>query len=86
MKQRIESITDLPASPEDDRRRRMRLYLALMIVRVSCLLLLIVVPDWWKLPFALGAVLLPYFAVTLGSVGKRRAAPADHDVQRELEA
>lgn len=87
MKQRPDSITDLPASPGDDRRRRARIYIILMIVRVSCLLLFLVVPGWWKVPLAIGAVVLPWFAVTLGTVGSGRSPQgAEHVVQGELES
>lgn len=65
----VQSATALPDSPEDDRKKRMRKYSIAMSVRTICLILVFVVPDWWKLVFGLGAMVLPYVAVVLANVG-----------------
>lgn len=62
-----QSITSLPRSPEDDRRSRMIKYSVTMAIRVVCIGLCIVVPGWWVLVFAIGAVALPYIAVVLAN-------------------
>ena len=68
MRARSASITDLPISPDEDRERRFRTYLYMMLVRVGCLGIFFVVPGWWKLAPALVAVLIPYFAVVVANV------------------
>jgi hypothetical protein len=60
-------------SPIDDRRKRMRKYVIAMSVRTVCLVLLVVVPDWWRYIFGVGAVILPYVAVVLANVGSNGA-------------
>ena len=72
--QKQQSITTLPPSPDEERRQRMVRYSIAMGVRMVCFLLVFVVPDWWKLVFAIGAIVLPYFAVVLANVGMRQNA------------
>ncbi|MCU1542325.1 MAG: hypothetical protein JWM50_190 [Microbacteriaceae bacterium] len=62
-----QSITTLPASPADDRRKRMIKYTVAMTVRVVCVLLLFVVHGWWLLVALIGALVLPYVAVVLAN-------------------
>ncbi len=69
----ISSITALPKSPQDDRRIRMRRYLIAMAIRLVCIGLCFVVEGWWLAVFALGAVVLPYFAVVLANTGGESA-------------
>ena len=71
MRARSASITDLPISPDEERQRRFRLYLALMLVRVAALGVFFIVPDWWKLIPAFFAVFLPYFAVVIANASGR---------------
>lgn len=47
----------------------MRKYVIAMSIRTVCLILLVVVPDWWRYLFGVGAVILPYIAVVLANVG-----------------
>ncbi|MCR8669684.1 DUF3099 domain-containing protein [Agrococcus sp. HG114] len=80
MRARSASITDLPISPDEDRERRFRMYLYMMLVRVACLGIFFVVPGWWKVLPAIVAVLIPYFAVVVANVsthavGEVRQAP-----------
>lgn len=42
-------------------------YSIAMTVRVVCLGLCLVLPGWWALAPALGAVFLPYFAVVVAN-------------------
>jgi hypothetical protein len=69
----VQSATSLRNSPLEDRRKRMRRYTIAMSVRTLCLVLLVVVPDWWRYVFGVGAVILPYIAVVLANVGSSGA-------------
>ena len=70
----VSSITALPKSPEDDRRSRMAKYLIAMAIRVVCIAMCFFVSGWWLAFFALGAIVLPYFAVILANVGYKEGA------------
>lgn len=72
----MQSATALPDSPLEDRRKRMRRYSVAMSIRMVCLVLVFVVPGWWKLVFGLGAIVLPYVAVVLANVGASGATGA----------
>jgi len=61
------SISSVPVSPEADRSRRFRAYTLMMSIRFACFILMIVLPDWWKLAAAVGAVTLPFFAVVVAN-------------------
>lgn len=76
MKQQQQSITTLPLSPEEERRRRMIRYAVTMGIRMVCIVMLLFVQGWWLLVCALGAILLPYFAVIAANVhGDQRSRP-----------
>ncbi|MGW9630143.1 DUF3099 domain-containing protein [Agromyces sp. NPDC055520] len=68
MKQQ-QSITTLPPSPEAERRSRMIKYTIAMSIRVLCVVALLFAKGWWLAVFAVGAIVLPYFAVVLANVG-----------------
>jgi hypothetical protein len=74
MQKKQQSITSLPLSPDEDRRQRMVRYSVAMGVRMLCFILIFLVPGWWKLVFAFGAILLPYFAVVIANVSMRTGA------------
>jgi hypothetical protein len=61
------SITSLPESPDDDRRRRMLNYTISMSIRMVFVILCFFVDGWWLLATALGAILMPYVAVVLAN-------------------
>ncbi len=63
-----QSITSLPLSPEAERRNRMIKYSIAMGIRVVCIVLLLFVQGWWLLLCAVGAIVLPYFAVVIANV------------------
>jgi hypothetical protein len=63
-----QSLTDLPLSPEAERRTRMIKYSVAMGVRMICIVCLIFAQGWWLLVFAIGAIVLPYFAVVIANV------------------
>ena len=65
-------ITELPSSPDEDRRARMIRYSVAMGIRMVCLVLCVVIPDWWRVIPAVGAVVLPYFAVVIANNASRR--------------
>jgi hypothetical protein len=69
-------ITDLRPSPASDRHSREVRYTIATVVRLVCIALLIVVPDWWRLIPAVGTVVVPYVAVVIANrVGGVRGAP-----------
>ncbi|WP_104134178.1 DUF3099 domain-containing protein [Cryobacterium sp. Y62] len=74
-----QSITSLPVSPEAERRNRMIKYSMAMGIRVVCIVLMLFVQGWWLVLCALGAILLPYFAVVVANV---KIAPSGTDVLR----
>jgi hypothetical protein len=63
-----ESITSLPVSPEVERRNRMLKYTLAMGIRMLCVLSMLFLKGWWLLLPAIGAVVLPYFAVVIANV------------------
>ena len=79
------SITNAPVSPASDRRERIVKYSWAMTIRFVCLVVFFLLPDWWRAVPAVGAVLLPYFAVVTANVSKypiaRRLNPV---LRREL--
>ncbi len=54
-------------------------YSVAMGIRVLCIISILFVPGWWAVIPAIGAVLLPYFAVVIANVG---ADPRRVEVQR----
>lgn len=60
-------ITELGPSPASDRRSREVRYTIATVVRLVCIALLIVVPDWWRLIPAVGTVVVPYVAVVIAN-------------------
>lgn len=65
------SLTELPLSPEQEQRTRMRRYALMMGIRVLCILACLITPGWWLLAPALGAVFLPYVAVVVANAATR---------------
>ncbi len=61
-------ITSAPVSPEADRHRRMVSYTIMMAIRFACFIAIFFVEGWWQLVCLIGAVLLPYLAVTRANV------------------
>jgi hypothetical protein len=70
-----QSITTLPTSPDEERRRRMIRYAVTMGIRMLCIVLMLFVQGWWLVVCALGAILLPYFAVIAANVHGDPPAP-----------
>lgn len=64
-----ETLTSLPPSPSAERRSRAIKYSIAMSIRLLCVICLLFAHGWWQLFFAIGAVVLPYFAVVLANVG-----------------
>ncbi len=63
----------------------MRQYLATMTLRTVCFVLAIVIDDWYRWVFALGAVVLPFIAVVAVNAvaprvrGRARPVTPTHD-------
>ncbi|HEY8590089.1 MAG TPA: DUF3099 domain-containing protein [Naasia sp.] len=70
-----QSITTLPASPDEDRRSRMIKYSIAMGIRTLCVASLLFVSGWWVLVMIVAAVILPYLAVVVANVGAKPQAP-----------
>lgn len=72
-------VTSVGETPAEERSRRMRAYYIAMSLRVLCVASLAFVRGWWIIIPALGAVLLPYFAVMIGNaIGAREGeAPSE---------
>lgn len=74
-------VTSVGVNPARDRAYRMRMYFLAMSLRVLCITSLFWLRGWWILLAALGAILLPYFAVLIANAvshvgGTRPDAPA----------
>lgn len=70
-----QSITSLAESPDEERNRRMVQYAVAMGIRVVCVFLCFFLQGWWLILPAIGAIVLPYFAVVIANASRR--APAE---------
>jgi predicted tellurium resistance membrane protein TerC len=61
------AITELPQSPDQERRSRMIRYAVAMGIRMVCIVVAVIVPDWWKVVPLIGAISLPYIAVVIAN-------------------
>ncbi|WP_224763713.1 DUF3099 domain-containing protein [Salinibacterium sp. ZJ70] len=71
----------MPVSPEVERRSRMLKYTVMMSIRVVCIALCVIVPGWWAVIPAVGAIVLPYLAVVVANTamtgaGEKVARPS----------
>ena len=82
-----QSATSLQRAPRDDAHTRMGKYFSMMAIRVVCFVLMVAIQPygWYTWLFAIGAIVLPYFAVVIANVA---AAPAGRAVppERAIEA
>ncbi|HWM33989.1 MAG TPA: DUF3099 domain-containing protein [Pseudolysinimonas sp.] len=89
MRTKPTAITELPPSPDAERRARMIRYTIAMSIRMVCFLLAIFIEDWWRVIPLVGALVLPYIAVIIANnvsrAGSARVArpgalvPVDRD-------
>ena len=79
MKHTRPSLTNLPLSPDVERKHRMIKYSVAMSIRVVCLIVAVIVPGWWAAVPLVGAIFLPYFAVVIANVSVEQGRV---DVQR----
>jgi hypothetical protein len=63
-------------SPDEERNARMMKYSIAMGIRMVCIAACFVAPGWWLLIPALGAIVLPYFAVIAANTVVNRSGPA----------
>jgi len=47
-------------------------YSVMMSIRVVCIFCMLFAQGWWLAVFAVGAIVLPYFAVVIANVGSAR--------------
>lgn len=67
MRNKTQSITELPLSPDAERHSRMIKYAVTQGIRVLCIIACLFIPGWWILIPATGAIFLPYFAVVVAN-------------------
>ena len=79
MKPSRPTLTNLPLSPDEERKRRMIKYSVAMGIRVVCIFVAVLVPGWWAAVPLMGAIFLPYFAVVIANVS---SDPRRGEVQR----
>lgn len=71
-------VTSVGETPTEERAHRMHAYFITMSLRLACVASLAFVRGWWVLIPAVGAVVLPYFAVLIANaVGNRDGAAPD---------
>lgn len=68
MKPSRPTLTNLPLSPDEERKHRMIKYSVAMGIRVLCLFAAILAPGWWAAVPIIGAIFLPYIAVVIANV------------------
>lgn len=66
------AITSAPRALAEDVHARTVRYLMSMGIRTSCMILLLVVPGWWKWVCGAGAIFLPMLAVLFANAGRER--------------
>lgn len=71
MRTKPSAITELPMSPAEERRSRVIRYTIAMTIRLVCIILAVVLPEWWKLLPIIGAVVLPYIGVVIANNASR---------------
>lgn len=81
---KFQSITSLPRSPEEDRHARMVKYAIMMGIRLVCIFVCLVVPGYWIIIPAIGAVVLPYIAVVIANVSTSNATAARRPEQLSI--
>jgi predicted tellurium resistance membrane protein TerC len=74
IKKQAATVTNLPLSPTEERRVRMIKYSVAMGIRLVCIVLMLFVHDWWLILCAVGAIVLPYFAMIIANVSTSRHA------------
>ena len=67
MRTKPTAITELPQSPDAERRTRMIRYTIAMSIRMVCFALAIVIQDWWRVIPLIAALVLPYIAVVIAN-------------------
>jgi hypothetical protein len=68
----VYAITSAPRALAEDVHARTVRYLTSMGIRTSCMILLLVVPGWWKWVCGAGAIFLPMLAVLFANAGRER--------------
>lgn len=66
----VYSITSARRALSEDLHDRNIRYLVAMVIRTVCFILMIVVPSPWRWGFAVGAIVIPYLAVTIANAGR----------------
>lgn len=63
----VVSVTTAPESSDLESSARIKRYLITMGIRTACFIMLVVIDEWWRWLFLVGAAVLPYVAVVLAN-------------------
>ena len=82
-------LTSVGVNPARDRAYRMRMYFLTMTLRMLCIISLFWVRGPWIILVAIGAIVLPYFAVLIANAvshvgGTAPDAPTPHELEAPL--
>lgn len=80
----VHSITQVRRPHTDDMDQRISRYLVSMAIRTACVLLVFVVPGYWKAVVGVGAVFLPYIAVIMANAGYTRKTVQVYDEVHDI--
>lgn len=75
----VYSITSARRALSEDLHDRNIRYLVAMVIRTACFIAMIFVNSPWRWAFAVGAIVIPYLAVTIANAGReneRSSAPS----------
>lgn len=73
----VYSITSAKRALSEDLHDRNMRYIFSMVVRTVCFALMIFTPSPWRWFFAVGAIVIPYIAVTVANAGRENERPAE---------
>jgi hypothetical protein len=69
----VHRITDAGVPLSQEQAGRTRMYFVTMGIRSLCFVGAVLAPSPWRWVLAVGAIVLPYFAVVLANAGRERA-------------
>ena len=73
--QPVYRITAVQRSRREDLRARQRRYIVSMTIRTICFMLAVATSGWVRWTFAIGALVLPYFAVVIANAARPTEEP-----------
>ncbi|MDO5496074.1 MAG: DUF3099 domain-containing protein [bacterium] len=82
----VYSITSARRALSEDLHDRNMRYIFSMAVRTVCFILMILTPSPWRWIFAVGAIVIPYIAVTVANAGRESERPSPSGIVEERRA